>query len=215
MNEFLLNRFLIPLVLTAIFFYFQAYWKNLENFLKKRIKNKRKLETFLFLLDCLKVKRASLKRIVFVPIVYSILLEVFLSLIFHNPLHGFFEPVWFAGLTSGFLSPIAEEFLTRAVFLGFCGSGLLAVLKLRGVKFNREKEYAYYFVWLLISSLVFVLAHENFTLFQFILRFSLSMLYGILYLVNRRNVLPSIVAHASANWFIILKDYILGFESII
>ncbi|MCS7106144.1 MAG: CPBP family intramembrane metalloprotease [Candidatus Aenigmarchaeota archaeon] len=209
MDKFLLNRFLIPLIITTFFFYFQVYSKHLESFLKRKVENKRKLETFLFLLDSLKVKKARLERIVLIPAASAILLEVFLSFVFRMPLHSYFEPLWFAGLTSGFLAPVAEEFLTRAIFLGS------ACTLLFSLKVGKKFRIFYYSLWLLLSSFVFLAGHENFTFFQVAVRFSSSILYGVLYLANERNVLPSIVAHASANWFIILKDLIFGFESAI
>ena len=118
------------------------------------------------------------------------------------PLHASGEPLWFAAITSGFMNPVAEEFLVRGLFLG--PVALLVYKSKKNVKITS------YSVALIFISYIFTISHNNVTDFQFMIRFVDSILYGILYLANKRNLLPAVIAHASSNWFLILKD-IIGF----
>jgi len=194
--DFYLNRILFPVIFTLLLFLVLRNKKSIKNRLIES-KNKGIMNLYFALIDGIRLDFGDWKKTVVLPFVASLALMMMLS-VFGAELHSLGEPLWFALSFSGFLSPVAEEFLVRGFLLGcfFYFSSL-----------TKEKYRPYFITGVLMStSLVFLVSHDNFTIFQSISRFSSSLLYGILYLAYRRNLLPPIVAHASWNWFLIASD---------
>jgi len=195
----ILNQWIIPLVLTVIFLVFLSYRPNLMS----KVKKSKKREKYLFLIDNFKISLGNWKKTILLPIILVILIDLFVMFLFSQKPVFYDAPLWFFAVTSGFTNPIAEEFLVRGVLLG------LFVFLGWKLKFDGNKKHGLYLIGLLFTSYVFTISHINITLYQFTIRFAVSMLFGLLYLVNNRNLLPSIMAHGASNWFLMTMWYIV------
>lgn len=150
-----------------------------------------------YVFNGLKAKFTGWKSII-LPAASAIGLTLLVSLIFHVPLTLHKAPL----LRDLFLftvlfSPVSEEVLWRALLL----SALISpqISEKLGLANDGLLKYA---LALFVVSLLFAGSHINSTSYQFFSRFSASMLYGIIYIVSGRNLLPAIVAHAADNLFI-------------
>ena len=138
-------------------------------------------------------------------IIFSpILLDFVISMIYKTALHAPQEPLLFMILTISFLNPISEEFLARGLIIG-----MIALIP-RIFNTNKVVTILFYIFALLISSYSFTIGHINITQIQFVSRYVASLLFGFLYLTSNRNITVPIVAHASENLFLIIKDIFLG-----
>ncbi|MBI2653497.1 CPBP family intramembrane metalloprotease [Candidatus Woesearchaeota archaeon] len=137
------------------------------------------------------------------PIVISILIYYLLVFIYKEPL-GISRVVrdwnifWIIFL-GGFIQPIFEEIVYRSIIFGF-------FLTLVDIKFKKSKFY-----WTGIIILFFIQAYtfmylHDYKLFDFP-RLLGGLYFGLLYLVNKRNIFPSIIAHISGNLTVILFWY--------
>jgi len=95
------------------------------------------------------------------------------------------------------LSPIAEEFLVRGILFGM----FLAFLKAAEKYTSKVEEAQPGAITLLLffQAIVFGVHHENVSHANLLLRILSGLLYGTLYLLYDRNLLPPIVAHISQN----------------
>jgi len=201
--QFYMNRWLFPVMLTGLFFCIHVSRKPLAEWIGK-IKSKKDRLMLGYLLEGLDVKLGDWRKTILPPAALAIGLDFLVSWIYQMPLHASGEALWFALLTGGFLNPIAEEFLVRGI-----GLGAFALLAERTSKKWKEGEAAKYSIWLfgmLFISYAFTIGHNNTTAYQFAGRFAKSMLFGLLYLLSGRNLLPPIIAHAASNLFLILND---------
>lgn len=199
-DDFWLNRWALPLILSSILFYFIYFKKTWIDWINK-IKNEELRNCLLFILDGLKINLGDWKITILSPAVIAIGLVVLIDNVFNANAGGYGETLWFALITSGFLNPISEEFITRGILLG--------MFVYAAFKFPKEKNLVYV-LGLFVTSVVFVYGHNNSTLFQIVIRFLMSLLFGLLYLINDRNLLPPIMAHAANNIFLILLDVSKG-----
>jgi len=201
-DYFWLNRWALPIILSGILFYFVYYKKTWIGWANK-IKDEKWRDYLLFILNGLEIKLGDLKITVLFSAVIVIVLEIILAIIFQTKAGGSGETLWFATITSGFLNPISEEFIMRGILLG-----AFAYVAYKTPKI--EQKYLVYGLGLLITSVAFVFGHDNQTLYQIVARFSISILLGLLYLANDRNLLPPIIAHATSNIFLIFLDMSRG-----
>lgn len=199
-DDFWLNRWALPLILSGLLFYFVYYKKTWINWINK-IQNEKWRNYLLFILDGLKINFGNWKTTILFPAVIAIGLDVILAIIFNANAGGYGESLWFATITSGFLNPISEEFIMRGIFLGAFAYVAFRLPKYKNIAYG---------LGLLITSVVFLSGHNNPTVYQIVVRFSMSILFGLLYLINDRNLLPPIMAHAASNTFLILLDVSRG-----
>ncbi len=163
----------------------------------KKIKHPKRRLLLRYVFNGLKAKFTGWKSII-LPAFSAIVLTLLISLIFRVPLTLYKAPL----LRDLFLftvifSPVSEEVLWRALLLSALISPQISE-KLGLANDGRLK----YILALLAVSLLFTLSHSNPTLYQSVSRFFASMLYGTVYIVSGRNLLPAIVAHAADNLFI-------------
>jgi len=95
-------------------------------------------------------------------------------------------------LNSGILAPISEEIL-QCFFLSVMFILFIHIYK------NRWIIAIMCFAALMIVSYIFANAHTNPTSVNWLLRFFQFMIYGALYYLNGRNLLPAIIAHSTWN----------------
>lgn len=107
------------------------------------------------------------------------------------------ENVYVYIITSGILAPISEEivqcFFLSAVFILFN----------RNYK-NKPILVLINFFSLVIVSAVIAFYHDNPSFISFLLRFFHFTIYGVIYFLYNRNLLPAIVTHSSWNLFLLL-----------
>ena len=179
-----MELFLIPLQLLIIIgFVFRQnivnrirdpFRKNFNNFANKmKFKTDNKLKTLL------------------IPIVVTIIVYiVFVKLVgfFYTPLSDLLFT-----LDSVILAPISEQIL-QVLFLLVLSFIFTTVYK---------NKWVVCLVALTISSLLLAAMHFPQNLNSWIIHFSSFVIYGVLYYLNKENLLPSIVAHSAWNIIIL------------
>jgi len=118
--------------------------------------------------------------------------------VFHTfPLFPSTDPIPLFVLDSGILAPLSEEIL-QCFFLSAMFILFIQIYK------NRWIIAVMCFAALTIVSYIFANAHTNPTSVNWLLRFFQFMIYGALYYLNDRNLLPAIIAHST--WNLILLN---------
>jgi membrane protease YdiL (CAAX protease family) len=120
--------------------------------------------------------------------------------VFHSfPIFPSTDPLALYILNSGILAPISEEIL-QCFFLSAMFILIIQIYK------NRWIIAIMCFAALTIVSYIFANAHTNPTSINWLLRFFQFMIYGALYYLYGRNLLPAIIAHSTWN-LILLNSY--------
>lgn len=98
------------------------------------------------------------------------------------------------------LSPLLEEIIFRGIFLG------LIILLISGIiyynhrlKRNGFYDFLVYAISIGIISIIFSLFHAA----QLDLRYVTGIIFGIVYILDKKNLLPAIIAHALNNLIIL------------
>jgi len=97
---------------------------------------------------------------------------------------------------SGILAPVSEEIL-QCVFLS------MAFILFTRIYKNRWMITGMCFAALMIVSFIFANAHTNPTSINWLIRFFQFMIYGAIYFLNGRNLLPAIIAHSAWNMILL------------
>jgi membrane protease YdiL (CAAX protease family) len=161
---------------------------------------------FLKIANDMKLDLGTPWKTVLVPI-----LVIFLSylgwIIFHTSVFHTFptfpniDPLSLYILNSGILAPISEEIL-QCFFLSVMFILFIQIYK------NKWIIAIMCFAALMIVSYIFANAHTNPTSINWLLRFFQFMIYGALYYLYGRNLLPAIIAHST--WNLILLNPLEG-----
>ena len=123
---------------------------------------------------------------------------VYNGIIFHTfPTFSITDPLPLFIVESGFLAPVSEEIL-QCFFLS------MAFILFTRIYENRWVIAGMCVAVLVIVSYIFANAHTNPTSFNWLMRFFQFMIYGAIYYLNDRNLLPAIVAHSA--WNLILLN---------
>jgi membrane protease YdiL (CAAX protease family) len=141
-------------------------------------------------------------KTVLVPILVIVgtylLWVVYNGIIFHTfPTFSITDPLPLFIVESGFLAPVSEEIL-QCFFLS------MAFILFTMIYKNRLMITGMCFAALVIVSYIFANAHTNPTSLNWLIRFFQFMIYGAIYYLNDRNLLPAIVAHSA--WNLILLN---------
>ncbi|MEM3556073.1 MAG: CPBP family intramembrane glutamic endopeptidase [Candidatus Micrarchaeia archaeon] len=195
---FVLNRWAFPYLFAVTLFFLIHKEKEIRKYLKRK---GTVIEKLSFFLDGF---RAELSTLAVIAIPLALILQHFLSWLFQKELVSFGEPLWFSSITSGFITPIAEEFVFRGFILSSILFDFKVITKFR--KLPKTAELLVSLAALLVSSFLFSFLHENVAREQFMIRFLSGVLYGALYLMSNRNLLPPIIAHAVWNWSLMIRD---------
>jgi membrane protease YdiL (CAAX protease family) len=123
---------------------------------------------------------------------------LYLTIVFHTfPTFSITDPLPIFILNSGIFAPISEEIL-QCFFLSIMFILFIHIYK------NRWIIALMCFAALTIVSYIFANAHTNPTSINWLLRFYQFMIYGGLYYLYGRNLLPAIFAHST--WNLILLN---------
>ena len=141
-------------------------------------------------------------KTILVPIL--VILITYIGWIFYRstifltfPTFSITDPLPLFVITSGILAPISEEIL-QCFFLSVMFILFINIYK------NRWIIAVMCFAALMIISYIFANAHTNPTSLNWLLRFFQFMIYGALYYLYGRNLLPAIIAHST--WNLILLN---------
>lgn len=127
---------------------------------------------------------------------------VFNAMVFHAfPVSPMTEPLPLYIAESGILAPVSEEIL-QCVFLSMAFVFFVRVYK------KRWMIAGMCVAALVIVSYIFANAHTNPTSLNWLIRFFMFMIYGAIYYLNDRNLLPAIIAHSA--WNLILVGPVAG-----
>jgi len=122
--------------------------------------------------------------------------------VFHTfPIVPTTDPLPLFIINSGILAPISEEIL-QCFFLSVMFILFIHIYK------NKWIIAGMCFAALMIVSYIFANAHSNPTSVNWLLRFFQFMIYGALYYLYGRNLLPAIIAHSTWN-LILLNPFAL------
>lgn len=114
------------------------------------------------------------------------------------PIPPSYESILIYIMDSLILAPISEEII-QCFLLSW-----IFVLS-TSMMINRRKIIGVNFVVLIISSVICTIGHTNFNPISFLQIFCLFVIYGAMYYLNNRNLLPAIIAHSTWNLLAIIK----------
>jgi membrane protease YdiL (CAAX protease family) len=141
-------------------------------------------------------------KTVLVPIL--VIMVTYLGWIFYHttvfqtlPIYPSTDPLLLYILNSGILAPISEEIL-QGFFLSAMYILFISIYK------NRWIINLMCFAALMMVSYIFANAHTNPTSVNWLLRFFQFMIYGALYYLYDRNLLPAIIAHSTWNLMLLI-----------
>ena len=122
---------------------------------------------------------------------------MFNEMVFHQfPFLSIDDPLPLYIAESGILAPVSEEIL-QCFFLS------AAFILFTWIYKNGWMITGMCFAALVIASFIFANAHTNPTSINWLMRFFQFMIYGAIYYLNGRNLLPAIVAHSTWNLILI------------
>ena len=157
-------------------------------------------EKFTMCATDMKFKIGNMWKTLLTPIVVTVILYVAWVLFFKHFFNGFPHfPINDPLITLDFvtLAPIAEQILQ-----GFL---LSAFFLYSNFYYKNKWEVGIICLFgLLLSAILITSIHENPYPIYWLIRFSSFIIYGTLYYLNERNLLPAIVAHSA--WNIILLN---------
>ena len=136
----------------------------------------------------------ELKPWFFIPLLAIIVIDLaFIS--FHEVTSGY---GLVEKLVSCFVAPVTEETLYRGFLIGV----FIEKFFRKPGFFKKKNAWLFKLIasgWVLIVSVLFVLAHDPTTVSSFLFYFTRSLIYAAAYLFNKNNLLPAILAHAAHN----------------
>lgn len=146
-----------------------------------------------------KIRFNSMLKSIILPIVLIGLLIIYFvknnfSIICHN--FSMLE-----NLTAIIISPIYEEILFRGILLGTLIE-FLYWISYKYIKFNKSKytKFMVNVLSLFLISILFSFLHNG----SVDLRYIAGIIFGLVYIIDHNNLLPSIIAHIVNNALIIL-----------
>lgn len=167
------------------------------------IRNKNNREFFRSIISKFRIKRVS-----WTNVGLSIAILFFLDFAIMNFTRTVWPPeenlVSPGFILSSFIAPIGEEILFRGLVFGVMFLVLIPLLIkiLKVSKKELDKNRFYLVAALVLQSLLFTVMHENPHLVNFLIRFLGGLVYGFLYILNKYNLLPSMITHLAHNLFI-------------
>jgi len=197
LTEVLRDRLLMPVLFSIIYLLFLKNSKKIQNFLVERAINVLQAEYFKELIYGLRLEKKNLFWTFIFPAVLGSVLELpnlFIMRPFRLPKN---EPWWILFISSDLLSPIAEEFLWRGLLFG-AFLAFIEALEKQGARLKSIKP-GIATLMLFFQAFFFGAWHENVNSANLLLRTISGLLYGALYLLYGRNLLPAISAHISQN----------------
>lgn len=199
----ILNRFWVPFVLVVVFFCVISKKAAINKWVSDK-SGKIKLKRWVgAILSGVNLDTKNAKKTLLLAVLLAFAADLIVSMIFKTKPTGYGEPLPFALVTSGFLNPVAEEFLVRGLALGMI---LYTIEMLEKKVIGRGLSSFLKTLSLLVISVYFTIQHPNLTAFQFWVRFTNSTLCGILYIASNKNLLPAITAHAAHNLLLTAID---------
>lgn len=96
---------------------------------------------------------------------------------------------------------VVQAFFEEIAFRGIIFGLALSLIDKVKVK---EKRMRYIAIALLIQSSIFAVLHLQFGILQMSLRFLTGIIYGLIFIFSKRNILPSTAAHLVYNYVVFL-----------
>ena len=152
------------------------------------------------ILSNFKIRLEDWRLTVVMPILIAIIFIYTLIAILNVKLDLFDEYTILERIKSIFITPIVEEIVFRGVFLGvFFVSVPRIMSNLFDIKMKSNAYYFFIFSGLFIQAVWFTFQHYNPNASSFYIRLFDGLIYGLLYILFRRNLLPAIMAHMTNN----------------
>jgi len=154
-------------------------------------------EFYLLIAADMKLRAGTWKKTVLIPVLviiasYLVWVAVLAMVFFYVPVPLATDPLPVFFVNSVILAPLSEEIL-QCFFLSAAFVIFVRLYK------NAWALAGMSCAALVIVSYIFANAHTNPTPVNWLLRFFQFIIYGALYYLNGRNLLPAIVAHAAWN----------------
>lgn len=163
----------------------------------KKFKMKEDKKLFKGITNCLKIRFKIFPILFSIVIIFFIdVLIIFLSKIYWKMQYdGVFDFI-----LSVIIVPISEEILFRGILFGVIFLVMIpAILSRLKINFNGISKFVYSIISLFLVSLFFAFSHNNPGKINFIVRLSQGLIYGGLYLLYDKNLVPPIIAHMTHN----------------
>lgn len=211
MNTELLNKAFFPILFTTLYIFLYLGRRKIFKLLKKKVKNKDQIKVIKLLASNFKFKIDNYWLTIIFPIILTLILDIPLMILLLKISTKSQEPLWFQLIVRSFLNPISEEVTIRGFILG-CFTTLFTLVEMLLKKKKLIRSFPTYShkIWvvlmLIFQAFLFVISHENPTLFNWIVRLSSGFLYGLLYLAFKRNLLPPTIAHIAHNLIVTLGN---------
>lgn len=207
----IVNRFIFPYTITAIFLltvFSESFRAQMRRWTEQMVDwfnglHPRADANFLLEHEFLNGFRLQLDtRWISLSIISTLGLIAVFEVMGPVPLVSSGEELWFAAMASGFLNPVSEELLLRAILLN------LGVLTLYEFELSQYLTRVGEAGLILLAALIFTMGHTNPSAYHYLIRIGSSALFSVIYLGAGRNLLAPIVAHGTWNWYLIGKDII-------
>ena len=199
----------LPVLILLFYVIVYIYRNKIFRTIKKRLKNKDQIDSLKLLASNFKFKIGNWWYSVIFSMIIAIIMDIIIILIFKIPMKPYSEPLWFAIIFRSLFNPVSEEVLIRGFIFGaFFLTIFKLVEKLRKRPFNPTFLRGWIVVALFLQTYIFASSHENPALFNWTIRLSSGILYGLLYLLHKRNLLPPVVAHITHNLVITLTEIV-------
>ena len=144
-----------------------------------------------------KIKFKKFPLTLLLPITLSLILVVFYYLFF-GKITSYPSSILLLIISAVLIAPLAEEILFRGILLGY-------VLKISDYAFSKIGKAVFISIGFIIQLILFVFLHQRLEWQNLTILIISGLLYSSLFLIYKKNLLPSIISHASTNLFVILS----------
>ena len=165
--------------------------------------NKCRIEAFFY--DSIKNVKISFKdtrHSIVYPIVIIVIFFCIIRFFFLQPAN--YDISFLIIIKSVIAAPIAEEIL-QCLFLSMVLIGSKCVFKGFSINETNSRKYGIQFLAVLASAIIMIFLHDA---NRVITTFFCFTIYGSLYYLNDRNIVPPVIAHGTWNLLVILDSVV-------
>jgi membrane protease YdiL (CAAX protease family) len=168
--------------------------------------------------EFLKVLHDSIKdvKVSFKNPFSSIFCPILVALIFYFAIRTFiqsyetqinpdFETFLFIFVLTTVIGPIAEEII-QCITLSVVFVGESHIFKKYSIQETNLRIYGILFIVLILDAMYMAYFHNNKDTTIFFIRMSSFVIFGFLYIINERNIVPPIIAHSTWNLLVVMDS---------
>ncbi len=130
------------------------------------------------------------------PSILSLILVLIYSFVFKK-IEAYPASLWLLIITAVIIAPLTEEIFLRGILLGY-------VVKMSEYTQTKIGKIIFIGIGFIIQLALFVFLHQRLEWQNLSILIVSGALYSSLFLIYKKNLLPSIIAHSATNLFVIL-----------